>query len=131
MALVHNPKLKGFDYTPIDQIGTDNPFKLKLKTINPRELVSLQDNLIARDETGMTIVKSGAYSVSVCLKGIVDWSGIIDSTGSPIDITLDTDGTIAAKSLDLIPVNYFEEVASVIVSVSLDPKSIKDVQRKS
>jgi len=127
MALVHNPQLKGFDYTPLDQLGEDNPFTLKLKTLTPRALIILQDSIIARDSKGSTIVQSGAYSVGVCLQGIVGWSGIEDTDSKEVKIKLEGAGTISPKSLDSIPHTYYEEIASIIIAVSQDPASVDDL----
>lgn len=125
MAIKYNPLLEGFWYTPKDQKGTDNPFKVKLQLIKSTELVKLQDGLLQRSANDSISLKTGTYSASVCKASVIDWSGVQDLNDKDISCKLDQSGSISNNSLDCIPAHYFEEISQVASTVSQDPSSLQ------
>lgn len=123
--LVYSPKLDGYFYTPQSQKeeGIEKPFRVKLKVLSVEEVAQLQDVLVTRTATE---VKSnyGMYFVQACYKGITDWENMEDSDGKSIVMSKSVTGTINSDSLNMIPYQMIEEIGTVILSVSENPKNI-------
>ena len=125
MAITYNPELEGFYYTLEDQRKDKNPFKVKLKTIPSKDLVKMQDGLLQRTQDDTLSLKTGSYSVTICKASIVDWQGMLDIKGKPVECKLDPSGLISDKCLNMIPANYFEEISNVASLVSQDPANLQ------
>ena len=124
MALVYNKQLEGFDYILQSERGEAKPFTLKLKSIDSIELAKLQDGLLQRADNSLSI-RTGTYNVSVCRLSIIGWSNLLDDKKKQIAINTTAAGTISDISLNMIPADLFEEIASVAVSVSNDPTTLQ------
>lgn len=123
--LVYSPNLDGYFYTPQSQKeeGIEKPFRVKLKVLPVEEIAQLQDVLVTRT---VTEVKSnyGMYFVQSCLKGILDWENMEDALSKPISMSKTVNGTISSDALNMIPYPMIEEIGTVILSVSENPKNI-------
>lgn len=124
--LVYNPKIEGYFYTPQSQKEKNikKPFRVKLKVLDVEEIAKLQDMLITRTQTE---VKNnyGMYCVEVCFKGISDWENIEDTDGNQVLMIKTPSGLISKESLNKIPYQMIEEIATVIMSVSEKPENLK------
>lgn len=123
--LVYNQKLDGYFYTPQNQKenGIEKPFRIKLRLLTVEETAELQDILVTRTATE---VKSnyGMYFVQACYKGITDWENMEDINGKPIVMGKTPLSRINTDSLNMIPYSMIEEIGTVIVSVSENPKTL-------
>lgn len=123
--LVYSPKLDGYFYTPQSQKedGIEKPFRVKLRLLTVEETAELQDLLVTRTATE---VKSnyGMYFVQACYKGITDWENMEEVEGKPLAMSKTALGRINTDSLNMIPYSMIEEIGTVIVSVSENPKNI-------
>lgn len=123
--LVYTKKLDGYFYTPQSQKdeGIEKPFKVKLKVLSVEEVAQLQDILVTRTATE---VKSnyGMHFIQACYKGITAWENMEDTEGKPLAMTKSITGTIDAEALNMIPYAMIEEIATVILSVSENPKNL-------
>lgn len=122
--LVYDSKVQGFTYTPQDEKKVKvKPFKVKLKLLSVEQLAELNDLVVTRTATE---VKSnyGAYLVQACLKGITDWENLQDTEGNDIIISKSIYGTIDSNSLNMIPYKIIEDIGTVIINVSENPKNI-------
>lgn len=123
--LVYSPKLEGYFYTPQSQKedGIEKPFKVKLRVLSVEEVAELQDLLVTRTATE---VKSnyGMYFVQACFKGITEWEGMEGADGKAITMSKTPAGRISTDALNMIPYQMIEEIGTVIVSVSENPKNI-------
>lgn len=124
MALVYNKQLEGFDYILQSERGDAKPFTLKLKAIDSIELAKLQDGLLQRSDNSLSI-RTGTYNVSVCRLAIIGWDNLLDDKKKQIKMKTTSAGAIADSSLNMIPADLFEEIASVAVSVSNDPTTLQ------
>lgn len=123
--LVYSPKLEGYFYTPQSQKedGIEKPFRVKLRLLTVEENAELQDLLVTRTATE---VKSnyGMYFVQACYKGITEWEGMEDAESKPLAMSKTVLGRINTDSLNMIPYSMIEEIGTVIVSVSENPKNL-------
>ena len=123
--LVYSPKLDGYFYTPQSQKedGIEKPFRVKLRLLTVEETAELQDLLVTRTATE---VKSnyGMYFVQACYKGITEWENMEEAKGKPLAMGKTALGRINTDSLNMIPYSMIEEIGTVIVSVSENPKNI-------
>lgn len=123
--LVYNQKLDGYFYTPQNQKenGIEKPFRIKLRLLTVEETAELQDILVTRTATE---VKSnyGMYFVQACYKGITDWENMEDINGKPIVMGKTPLSRINTDSLNMIPYSMIEEIGTVIVAVSENPKTL-------
>ena len=123
--LVYSPNLEGYFYTPQSQKDekVEKPFRVKLKLLSVEEIADLQDLLVTRTSTE---VKSnyGSYFVQACFKGITEWEGMEDVKGMAIIMKKSLIGCISTESLNMIPYQMIEEIGTVIMSVSENPKNI-------
>lgn len=123
--LVYSPKLDGYFYTPQSQKedGIEKPFRVKLRLLTVEETAELQDLLVTRTATE---VKSnyGMYFVQACYKGITEWENMEEAESKPLAMGKTALGRINTDSLNMIPYSMIEEIGTVIVSVSENPKNI-------
>lgn len=122
--LVYKSLKDGFDYVPSTERNEAEPFSVKLKRLEIPELAELQDLLVTRTSTEVRN-NYGVYWVNTCLKGIIDWKGLIDINNLPIAMEKTSAGTITHNSLNKIPYAMIEEIATVIIAISTDPSTIK------
>ena len=123
--LVYDSKLEGFYFTPQSQKaeGIEKPFRVKLKLLTVDEIAELQDILVTRTATE---VKSnyGSYFVQTCYKGVTDWENMEDTSNVVIPMPKSNLGCINSTGLNMIPYSMIEEIGTVIISVSENPKNI-------
>lgn len=123
--LVYSPKLEGYFYTPQSQKaeGIEKPFRVKLKILSVEDLAELQDMLVTR--TASEVKNNyGSYFINACYKGIVEWENMEDQDGTPIKMVKSVSNSIAKESLNMVPYQMIEEIGTVIISVSENPKNI-------
>lgn len=123
--LVYSPKLEGYYYTPQSQKaeGIEKPFRVKLKVLSVEDLAELQDMLVTR--TALEVKNNyGSYFINACYRGIIDWENMENSDGSQIKMTKSITQCIDKEALNMIPYQMIEEIGTVIISVSENPKNL-------
>lgn len=123
MAIIIQKVKEDLKYIPITQRGTENPFSVFIKLLEPKELLLLEDKVVRREGDEMTFAM-GAFAVNICKASIIGWENISDSEGKALEFKKSADGLPLDKTLGYIGVEWLQEISNVVTSVSRDKSNI-------
>ena len=121
MALKITKKSDGYEYIPLTERGSKDPFTVKVKRIMPRQFTILEDKMAKINKDESISFTTGSFNWEVLKKGTDGWLNLQDENGKEIKCIKSGAGEILDSSLDLLPLAILTEIANVIVGISKDP----------
>lgn len=124
MALVISKVNENLKYTPMSEVGSENPFMLSVKPLDAKTLMILEDRVVTR--TGESIgFNMGQYAFDVCKASVVGWDNINDAEGKPVVFEKSADGLPKDDTIAKMGVEFIQEVANVVTAISRDKSKIQ------
>jgi len=112
-------KLKtDFEYVPLSEKGTENPFTVLFDSIGLDSLAELQDAAIRVSKDGEYNISLNTLNYEVLKLAITGWKHV-EADAGPIRFKRDNKGA-TDSSLVLIPADMRSEIATIIIEVSKD-----------
>ncbi len=123
MALTTQKTAKDYEYVPIIERDSENPFTVKLKRIMPRQFTILEDKMAKINKDESISFTTGTFNWEILKKGVTGWDNLLDGEGKDVRCAKNGQGEVLDNSLDLLPLSIITEVANVIVGISKDPEN--------
>jgi len=78
MPLKITKKSDGYEYIPLTERGTENPFTVSIKRIMPRQFTILEDKMAKINKDESISFTTGSFNWEVLKKGTAGWSNLQD-----------------------------------------------------
>jgi len=109
-------------YVPYNQRGDEvkDPVVLTIRGLIPKESAALDDTLTRIYQDQSISINQGSYNYEVVRAALLSWTNVNDEKGKPLPIVL-VGNLVADESLNLLPIDWVNEIANVIVAISKNP----------
>lgn len=123
MALVIAKVKENLKYVPISEQGTENPFGVFIKPLDPKTLLLLEDKVVARNGEEITF-SMGLFAFNVCKASVYGWENINDAEGNPVEFKKSADGLPLDTTIGAMGAEIVQELSNVITAISRDKSTI-------